>query len=84
MHRLIQALTLNIDLSSLFADVLMNAATSDVATKKMLYHYIGVYSDKGRERRVGDDDDQHVAKGYETRGSDDSRVGDSVDDEFEE
>ena len=49
MHRLIQALTLNIDLSSLFADVLMNAATSDVATKKMLYHYIGVYSDKGKE-----------------------------------
>ena len=48
MHRLIQALTLNIDLSSLFADVLMNAATSDVATKKMLYHYIGVYSDKGK------------------------------------
>ena len=47
--RVIQALTANIDLSSLFADVLMNAATGDIATKKMLYHYIGVYSDKSKE-----------------------------------
>ncbi|CAL6303840.1 unnamed protein product [Bathycoccus prasinos] len=48
-QRVIQALTANIDLSSLFADVLMNAATGDIATKKMLYHYIGVYSDKSKE-----------------------------------
>lgn len=27
----------------------MNAATGDIATKKMLYHYIGVYSDKSKE-----------------------------------
>ncbi|CAL6308886.1 unnamed protein product [Bathycoccus prasinos] len=48
-QRVIQALTANIDLSSLFADVLMNAATGDIATKKMLYHYIGVYSDTSKE-----------------------------------
>ena len=27
----------------------MNAATGDIATKKMLYHYIGVYSDTSKE-----------------------------------
>ena len=27
----------------------MNAATGDIATKKMLYHYIGVYSDASKE-----------------------------------
>lgn len=43
-QRIIQYLTIGIDMSPLFSDVIMNAHTTDVATKKMLYHYITYYA----------------------------------------
>lgn len=43
-QRVIQYLTIGIDMSPLFSDVIMNAHTTDMATKKMLYHYITYYA----------------------------------------
>lgn len=43
-QRIIQYLTIGIDMSPLFSDVIMNAHTTDMATKKMLYHYITYYA----------------------------------------
>jgi len=43
-RKVLQLLTVNVDASSLFPDVVMNAHTSDVACKKMLYHYITHYA----------------------------------------
>ena len=42
-QRIIQYLTVGIDMSPLFSDI-MNAHTTDMATKKMLYHYITYYA----------------------------------------
>jgi|TARA_B110000977_G_C10850961_1_gene405803 vesicle coat complex subunit len=43
-QKVIQYLTVGIDMSPVFSDVIMNAHTTDVATKKMLYHYITHYA----------------------------------------
>ena len=43
-QRIIQYLTIGIDMSPLFSDVIMNAHTKDMATKKMLYHYLTHYA----------------------------------------
>ena len=43
-QKVIQYLTIGIDMSPIFSDVIMNAHTTDVATKKMLYHYITHYA----------------------------------------
>ena len=43
-QRIIQYLTIGIDMSPLFSDVIMNAHTKDMATKKMLYHYLTFYA----------------------------------------
>ena len=43
-QRIIQYLTVGIDMSPLFSDIIMNAHTTDMATKKMLYHYITYYA----------------------------------------
>jgi vesicle coat complex subunit len=43
-QRIIQYLTIGIDMSSLFTDVIMNAHATDPATKKMLYHYLTYYA----------------------------------------
>lgn len=43
-QKVIQYLTIGIDMSPVFSDVIMNAHTTDVATKKMLYHYITHYA----------------------------------------
>ena len=43
-RKVLQLLTVNVDASSLFPDVVMNAHTTDVACKKMLYHYITHYA----------------------------------------
>jgi|AntAceMinimDraft_1070359.scaffolds.fasta_scaffold05923_4 hypothetical protein len=43
-QRIIQYLTIGIDMSPLFSDVIMNAHTTDMATKKMLYHYLTYYA----------------------------------------
>lgn len=43
-QRIIHHLTIGIDMSPLFSDVIMNAHTTDMATKKMLYHYITYYA----------------------------------------
>jgi vesicle coat complex subunit len=43
-QRIIQYVTIGIDMSPLFSDVIMNAHTTDMATKKMLYHYITHYA----------------------------------------
>jgi Adaptin N terminal region len=39
-RKLVSLQTLGVDVSPLFGTVLMNAATADVPTKKMLYHYV--------------------------------------------
>ncbi len=43
-QRIIQYLTIGLDMSPLFSDVIMNAHTKDMATKKMLYHYLTHYA----------------------------------------
>ena len=40
LRKVVGLQTLGVDLSPLFATVLLNAATSDVPTKKMLYHFV--------------------------------------------
>ena len=40
LRKVVGLQTLGVDLSPLFGTVLLNAATSDVPTKKMLYHYL--------------------------------------------
>jgi len=43
-RKVLALLTVNVDASALFPDVVMNSHTSDVACKKMLYHYITHYA----------------------------------------
>jgi vesicle coat complex subunit len=38
--KVVSHMTLNVDMSPLFGTMLLNAATPDVPTKKMLYHYV--------------------------------------------
>ena len=42
--KVINYMTMNIDVSSLFSEMLMAGATSDVILKKMLYLYISTYA----------------------------------------
>jgi vesicle coat complex subunit/outer membrane biosynthesis protein TonB len=38
--KVVSYMTINVDMSPLFGTMLLNAATSDVPSKKMLYHYV--------------------------------------------
>lgn len=48
-RRVLNLVTVNVDASSLFPDVVVNAHTVDVACKKMLYHYICHYARQNGE-----------------------------------
>ena len=55
-QKVIQYLTIGIDMSPVFSDVIMNAHTTDVATKKMLYHYITHYAQANADLHVQEAD----------------------------
>ena len=50
--KVIQVLTLGIDLSSLFTEVLMFSYTDNLVTKKMIYLYLATYAKTNEETAI--------------------------------